>query len=136
ELGPLGRQRALDLVGDLSSLHDRLVGPMGIVGEKLVDVAKRPERAGDLRTHTCTVLEILLDEWILLFGKHREAPSTWAGVSIEREDRLRAAAARLGVATVPKAFFEADLAGVTRALDGNGDLRDRMVLVFTDAATA
>jgi hypothetical protein len=140
DLAPLGQQKILNLVGEVEPLHPPLREPLALVGESLVLVAKRPDRSDELRARISTLLEIVLDEWIRRFGEHREPPAAWGGGGgaggIRRDQHIRAAAARLGVADVPKGFLGCDPAGLERAARGNGDLRDRMVLVLLDAATA
>lgn len=136
ELAQLGRQRATDLLGDVEDLHTALSMPMALLGEALVLAAKRPDRTDELRTRTCKVLEILFDTWIFRFGEHREAPSKWAAKRLDREEYIKAAATLVGVAVVPPVLLEAEKEGLGRAVNGKGDLRDRTVLVLTDAATA
>ncbi len=135
QLKPLGRQRAADLLGHVASLHEGMVTPIELVGEALVLAETRPERADELRAKTCTVLEILFDEWIVRFGSHRQPPSTWAAMRAERESYVKAAMARLGVNTVPQTFLDLHEASLARAVNGKGDLRDRTVLALLDAAT-
>ena len=135
DLKPLGKQRMLDLVGSVDSLHEALVVPLELVGEALVLAATRPERLDELRAKTCTVLEILFDEWLVRFGAHRQPPSTWATTRAERESYVRAAAAALGLSSVPQVFLELEEAGLRRAVTGKGDLRDRIALALVDAAT-
>ena len=139
DLAPLGQQRMLDLVGDVEPLHAPLSELAALVGEAMVRAAKQPERSDELRSRMSTLLEMLLDEWIDRFGAHREAPSDWAGTrggQVGRQDYIKEAASRLGVTTVPRAFLGVEARGLERAIEGRGDLRDRMVLVLVDAATA
>lgn len=135
ELRPLGKQRILDLIGSVESLHEALAEPLDLVGEALVLAATRPERTDELRAKTCTVFEILFDEWLVRFGTHRQPPSTWATARVERESYVRAAAAQLGLTSLPQVFLELDEAGLRRAVNGRGDLRDRIALALVDAAT-
>lgn len=135
DLKPLGQQRAQDLLGHVSSLHPALVEPIGRVGEALVLAALRPERTDELRAKTCTVLELLFDEWLVRFGGHRQPPAAWAATRLLRESYVQAAAARLGVRAVPEVFLALDVAGLGRAVRGKGDLRDRIALALVDAAT-
>lgn len=136
DLATLGRHRAADLLGEVESLDEALAQPVALLGEALVLTEKRPDHAGELRSRTCKVLEVLYDVWICRFGDHREQPSRWAGTRVDRENHVRAAARALGVADVPAVMLDPDRDGLLRAIKGKGDLRDRMVLVLVDAATA
>lgn len=139
DLAPLGQQKILDLVGTVEGLSEPLERQLSLLGEALVRTAKRPDRSYELWACTCTLLEILLDEWIVRYGSHRAPPSDWAGgkdLGVRRRERINAAANKLKLPDVPHAFFDVDAAGLERAVQGKGDLRDRMVLVLVDAGTA
>lgn len=136
DLGSLGRQRASDLFGEVELLEQALAPSMAGLGQALLLTEKRAAPPDELRMQTTKVLEIICDAWICRFGSHREAPAKWAGTYAGRKASIRAAAQRLGISSIPLAMRDPDCDGLTRAVAGQGNLRDRLVLVLVDAATA